>query len=129
MAINGMAGKLPTSSYCSSFTPNFSMSSANMFISKEFIQNFAETTFNDFPAWKNLKIDNSTSDILQFYLADLEYVVGGLYDDLAPFYQNSIYFTCGNPQNNDTDFDLKGNLILQTATWQCYSFIKLNESL
>lgn len=61
-----------------------------MFITKEFIQNFVEHNVNTFAGWQNVKADKTTvrSNILQWQLLDLEYVVDGLWNDLSDFYQN-----------------------------------------
>jgi hypothetical protein len=51
-----------------------------MFISTEFIQNFIDFSIVNYKNWSDIQIskDSSMSQLLQFRLLDLEYIVNGL---------------------------------------------------
>lgn len=51
-----------------------------MFISTEFIQNFIDFSIVNYKNWSNIEINkkSSRSELLQFRLLDLEYIVDGL---------------------------------------------------
>ena len=81
----------------------------------------------NFKDWSNVQIDKSTirSNLLQFKLLDLEYVVDGLFDfELAPFYQNDITFKCQILKNFDASFDIQSKVLMQGLDWQCYAFVQ-----
>ena len=126
--LNGLSGKFVSANkYCSKYVPDANITTPVMFISYEFIQNFVEYSMVNFKDWSNVQIDKSTirSNLLQFKLLDLEYVVDGLFDfELAPFYQNDITFKCQILKNFDASFDIQSKVLMQGLDWQCYAFVQ-----
>lgn len=83
---SGMTGKLPQgNSFCSQFVPDFTNTGASLFFSKEFAQNFVQYNIAAYPGWKNLRIDKKSvrSNLFQWELLDLEFIVDGLWNDLG----------------------------------------------
>ncbi len=81
--LNGLSGKFDSSNkYCSKYVPDANITAPLMFVSYEFIQNFVEYSMVNFKDWSNVQVDKSKirSDLLQFKLLDLEYIVDGLFD-------------------------------------------------
>ena len=128
---SGMIGKLPQgNSFCSQFVPDFTDTGASLYFSKEFIQNFVGYSIANYSGWKNIKVDKTTvrTTMLQWQLLDLDFIVDGLWNDLADFYQNEIRFTCDVQDQVSTNFEAQNNRLFQVMAWNCSGFVKINST-
>lgn len=84
-----------------------------MFISRQFIQSFAQTVVDRYTPYKNILINGSwvRTETFQFRLVDLEYVLAGVYDKYAQNFMRPISFACSIKGLAKDGFILDGKLI------------------
>lgn len=86
--INGISGAIKDATHCSGFVPNFDKGST--FYSYEFMQNMIDYSIKNYAAWKQVPINknNIRTDIFQFKLLDLQYVLDNILVDFGKYYMN-----------------------------------------
>ncbi len=65
------------------------------------------------------------SDLLQYYLSDLQYIVDGLYYDMGPYMGNPLTFSCSAKENSNTQLDPQDSKVLQTILWACEGVVNV----
>ena len=129
--INGISGQLSKNTYCSQYTPNFTGTGANMFISYEFMQNAVDYSIENYDSWKNILYSKKASSyvpILQFMVADHEFLVDGLVQYLADYFYSPVEYRCQASKNLGGEINQQDERMYQTITWHCQAVAMVNES-
>lgn len=118
--INGYRGDIvgQTEELCPTIMPN-AQAQYSMYLSIEFIQNFAKSIVQRYPPYQEVKL-NATwvrTDTFQFRLLDLEYVLAGFAENYGKFYQNNVTFSCA-AKDIINGFISDGKLI-EVVLWKC----------
>lgn len=90
-----------------------------MYLSMEFIQNFAKAVVERYTPYKSVQL-NSTwvrTDTFQFRLVDLEYVLAGAFQKYGQYYMNSVTFNCG-AQELMSGF-ITNHELTEIVKWKC----------